>query len=256
MKSFFFFLLVLCLNQYTYAAPSKAAPRVLRIDGIITTNTLHQVEQELSGWVNSDPIPGGLIVLMNSPGGDGQAALKIGRILRRQNAQIFVIGQCESACVFILVSGVVRAANSGTVGVHAGRLTLTNRNGVILKEIDSSQSLSNSFRLTSFNSEAHQYLSEMGIKNGLIDVMLSHQTKQTYKLTDYEMQQFGVIGFDNEYLRQRGNLFESLPPPQRVNRIELYNRTQSIPKLCSSQSSNNNAFIDCYQSVLFGQKPL
>ena len=255
MKRSVFFLLVLWFSQYTFAAPSAAAPRILRIDGIITATTLQQIEQDLSGWINSDPIPAGLIVLMNSPGGDGQAAMKIGRLLRRENAQIFVTGQCESACVFILASGVVRAANSGTVGVHAGRLTLTNRDGVILKEIDSSQSLTNSFKLTSFNSGAHQYLSEMGIKNGLIDVMLSHQTKQTYKLTDFEMQQFGVIGFDNDYLRKRGDLFASLPVPEKVNRIELYKRTLSIPKLCSNQAANNNAFIECYKTVLFGEMP-
>ena len=254
MKHSAFLFIVFWFSQNIFAASPTAASRILRIDGIITANTLNQIEQNLSGWSNQDPIPGGLIVLMNSPGGDGQAAMKIGRLLRRENAQIFVIGQCESACVFILTSGVVRAANSGTVGVHAGRLTLTNRNGEILKEIDSSQSLTNSFKLSGFNSEAHQYLSAMGIKNGLIDVMLAHQTKQTYKLTDSEMLQFGVIGFNNEYLRKRGDLFESLPAPEKINRIELYRRTLSVPMYCSKQSSNNDAFLECYKAVLFGQK--
>ena len=255
MKNFYLLLYVLWFSQSSFAAPAAAAPRILRIDGIITSTTLHQIKQDLSDWSNPDPIPGGLIVLVNSPGGDGQVAMKIGKILRSNKAQIFVTGHCESACVFILASGVVRAANSGTVGVHAGRLTLTNRNGEILKEIDSSQSLNNSFKLTSFNSEAHQYFSEMGIKNGLIDVMLSHQTKQTYKLTDFEMQQFGVIGFDNGYLRKRGDLFANLHSPEKVNRIELYNRTLSVPRLCNSQAINSSAFLDCYKSVLFGQKP-
>lgn len=249
-----FFALVFC--DHVLATTSSETPRVVRIVGVITPNTLDQVEQTLSDWKNHDPIPGGLIVLLNSPGGNGEAAMKIGRVLRHKNAQAFVIGQCESACVFIFAGGVVRAASSASIGVHAGRLTLTNRNGDIVKEIDSSQSLTDSFKITAFNSVANKYLSEMGIRNGLIDVMLEHQTKQTYKLTDYEMEQFGVVGFDNQYLRKRGDLFEALPKSERLNRIELYNRTLSVPKFCSSQSSNNDAFVKCYRAVLFGKTPL
>lgn len=96
----------------------------------------------------------------------------------------------------------------------------------------------------------------MGIRNGLIDVMLAHKTKQTYKLTDYEMEQFGVVGFDNQYLRKRGDLFESFPGTQRINRIDLYNRTLSVPRLCTNQNDNNDAFLKCYEAVLFGKMPV
>lgn len=142
------------------AAQTNTAPLLLRLDGLITGNTAQQFSQQLSSWNNPDPIPAGLIVLLNSSGGDGEAAMKIGKLLRSKKAQVFVIGQCESACVFVMAGGVVRAANSGTVGIHAGRLTMTNKDGKILKEVDSSQSLTNSFRLTSFNSSAHQYFSK------------------------------------------------------------------------------------------------
>ena len=253
MQKYLPFLFSLLLFQGTIAAARAVEPRIIRIEGIITNQTLHQVEQELAGWKNLDPFPGGLIVLLNSPGGSGKAAMQIGRILRKEKAQTFVAGQCESACVFILVGGVVRAASNASVGVHAGRLTLTNRNGTITKEIDASQSLEDSFKLTSFNSEANQYLSEMGIRNGLIDVMLAHQTKQTYKLTEFEMQQFGVVGFDNQYLRKQGDLLVNLPKDSRINRIELYNRTLAVPQLCSKHSSNNAAFVECYKAVLLGK---
>ena len=253
MKNVVFFLIALFSFQNALAINTSEESRVIRINGIITGNTLRQVQQDIGKWKNPDPIPGGLIVLLNSPGGNGEVAMQIGRILRHHHAQAFVIGQCESACVFILAGGVVRAATDRSIGVHAGRLTITSRNGAVLKEIDASQTLENSFKLTSFNSEANQYFSEMGIKNGLIDVMLAHQTKKTYKLTEFEMQQFGIIGFDNQYLQNRGNLFETLPKPNRINRIELYNRTLSVPKLCASKSSINNSFVQCYKAVLLGQ---
>ena len=255
MKKVLLLFLISALYQSAQAITPAEQPRVIRIEGIITNQTLHQMKIDLAGWKNHDPFPGGLIVLLNSPGGSGEVAMQIGRILRRENAQTFVTGQCESACVFILVSGVARAANNDTVGVHAGRLTLTNNNGIITKEIDASQNLENSFKLTSFNSEANQYLSEMGIRNGLIDVMLAHQTRQTYKLTEFEMQQFGVVGFDNQYLRKRGDLLATLPKDSSINRIELYNRTLSVPRFCNKQSANNAAFVECYKAVLFGKTP-
>ena len=250
MKLYLFFIAIL-LFQSAQASNSLDTTRVIRIEGVITKDTFLEIQKDLMNWKNFDPIPAGLIVLLNSPGGDGKSAMQIGKILRQHNAQAFVTGQCESACVFILASGVVRAANTGSVGVHAGRLTITKSNGEVVKEIDASQSLENSFKLTSFNSEVNQYLSDMGIRNGLIDVMLSHQTKQTYKLTEFEMLQFGIVGFDNEYLRKRGDLFALLPKSERVNRIELYNRTLSVPKVCSDKG--NNAFIKCYEAVLLGK---
>lgn len=251
MQRFLLLFFAILLNQLVLASEPSNSPLVLRINGIITSNTLSQIELAVSNWKNADPIPGGLIVLLDSPGGNGEAAIQIGRLLRKKDAHVFVTGQCESACVFILAGGVVRAANPNSIGVHAGRLTLTNRNGEIIKEIDSSQSLNDSFKLTSFNSLANQYLSEMGLRNGLIDVMLAHKTMRTYKLTDYEMDQFGLIGFNNEYLRKRGDLFENLPRSERINRIELYTRTLSVPRFCASQSTNNDGFIKCYRAVLF-----
>lgn len=235
------------------AAQANTSPLLLRLDGVITENTAQQFNQQLSGWTNQDPIPAGLIVLLNSPGGDGEAAMKIGRLLRTKNVQVFVTGQCESACVFVMAGGVVRAANSGTVGIHAGRLTVTNKDGKILKEVDASKSLPNSFRLTSFNSDAHKYFSEMGFSPGFLDAMLAHKTYQTYKLTESEMREYSVTGFENRYLQERVREFENSKGKTQINRMTLFNRTLSIPELCKIQTSNNAAFIHCYESVLFGR---
>jgi len=85
--------------------------------------------------------------------------------------------------------------------------------------------------------------------------MLAHQTKSTFKLSEFELLQFGVIGFDDQYLRKRGDLYQSLPKSERINRIELYNRTLSVPKFCSQAWLNNSTFVDCYKAVLFGKVP-
>jgi hypothetical protein len=152
-----------------------------------------------------------------------------------------------------MAGGVVRAANSGTVGIHAGRLTMTDKDGKIIKEVDSSQSLPNSFRLTSFNSNAHKYFSEMGFSSGFLDAMLAHKTYQTYKLSEAEMREYSVTGFENRYLQERAKVFESLKGHNQINRMTLFNRTLSTPGLCKTQSSSKDSFIDCYESVIYGR---
>lgn len=254
MRIFLLFLSLAIFQLGAQAFSSAPQPRVIRIDGNITANTLFHVSTQLAHWTNEDPIPGGLIVLLNSPGGDGEAAMQIGRILRQKKAHTFVTGRCESACVFILAGGVARAARPGTVGVHAGRLTVSDPDGKILKEIDATRSLNDSFMIAAFNSDIRKYFAEMGVEHGLLDVILAHRTRQTYKLSDEQMKQYQVIGFDNQYLRERTRMFDTLPGNERIHVVALYDRTLSVPGLCQSRSFVTNAFVDCYQNVLFGGK--
>ena len=239
-------LLLSLLCQGSAALASAPSPRVIRIEGTINATTLFRVKQQLNGWINEDPIPAGLIVLLNSRGGDSEAAMKIGRILRDNNAHAFVTGTCDSACVLILAGGVVRAAQPGTVGVHAGRLTLTNPDGRIRKEIDASQSLNDSFKLASFNSQLRGYFAEMGVAHGLLDVMLAHPTKQVYKLSGAQMAQYRVTGFDSQYLLKRSRFFE---PPQ-----VFQDRTLAVPRLCQAYRGQDDRFVDCYKAVLSGER--
>jgi hypothetical protein len=62
--------------------------------------------------------------------------MQIGRLLRKANAHVFVTGQCASACVFVLAAGVVRGAPAYTVGIHRGRITMSDANAKVIKEVD------------------------------------------------------------------------------------------------------------------------
>jgi hypothetical protein len=60
-------------------------------------------------------------VLLNSTGGDLDAAMEIGRIIRRNNARAFVEpgAKCFSSCSLIYIAGVFRGVSlSGVVGLH------------------------------------------------------------------------------------------------------------------------------------------
>ena len=108
-------------------APNQGKVMVIGINGLISKNALEKVRQSI-GQVSGDPIPAGLIVLLDSAGGDGVAAMQIGRLLRKANAHVFVTGECASACIFVLASGVVRVAPSYSVGIHRGRVTMSDAN--------------------------------------------------------------------------------------------------------------------------------
>lgn len=58
-----------------------------------------------------------VLFFVHSEGGDVERAIRIGRMLRELNANIWVDSSCLSACVFILAGGVDRSV-FGTVGVH------------------------------------------------------------------------------------------------------------------------------------------
>ncbi len=229
-------------------------PKILRISGAVAAQTLADVSLSFIGFRNEDPFPAGLIVLVDSPGGDGEVAMAIGRLLRQHKAQVIVSNRCDSACVLLLMGGVVRAAGPGTLGVHAGRLTLMKSDGQIVGEVDASRSLSDSFQLAGYNRNIRLYLQEMGIGHGILDVMLAHKTNQVYKLTLEDMSRYRVIGFDNRYLNERVRALDAMGYSQQVNRIELFNRTMSIPKSCKASESSDRDFIDCYRRTLLAAR--
>jgi hypothetical protein len=64
-------------------------------------------------------------VLLKSGGGDIEAGMRIGRIIREDGLDTDIHGHCESSCVFIFISGVRRTVHinshmdeSSKLGVH------------------------------------------------------------------------------------------------------------------------------------------
>ena len=75
---------------------------VVFVSGVIETADVAKID----GVLNS--LKGTPALWINSDGGDLEAAIAIGRLLRKKEAVIRVQGRCASACVFILAGAVVR----------------------------------------------------------------------------------------------------------------------------------------------------
>ncbi len=247
------FMACLLAGSHLGAQPSSEQymdTRLLRIQGPITDQTQKSVLDQVRFLQNSHSRPASVVVLINSAGGNGEAALAIGRLLRQHQAHVFVVGRCDSACVFILAGGVVRAGTPGALGVHAGRLTQTNAQGRVIREIDARQSLNDSFRLTDFNSEVRRYLKEMGIGQGLLDVILAHQSKAVYRLTPQEITHYKLYGVDPDYLNQFTDQYNQTDSKHPINSYELTQQILSVPIKCRSNIGHDADFLHCYQRIL------
>lgn len=235
----------------TFAEESRStAPKILRISGAISTQALSKLNADLMGFRNSDPLPAGLIVLLNSPGGDGDVAMQMGRLLRKHRAHIFVTHQCDSACAILFMGGVVRAALAETIGVHAGRLTLMSKDGKIVQEVDVNRNLGNAFQLATYNRDIRLYVDEMGIDHEILDLMLSHPAPDVYKLNASDLSRYQMTGFDNAYLNRRILELQSDHPTRQINRIVLFRRTMSVPLQCQTSMFSDKRIVACYRRVL------
>jgi len=251
--------LMVSLQASVMTEPSSVVPSVsptsegrvvvMAIKGQISKKVLESVRGSIS-QVQGDPLPAGFIVLLDSPGGDGIAAMKIGQLLRSQQAHVFVTGQCASACIFVLASGVVRGAPAYTVGIHRGRITKSDANAKILEEVDLKTNPEARKLLEQFEKVAPVYFSQMGMPPELFQAMQAHQYKGVYRLSSEEVIFYGLNGFDARYLDLRAEQLEKLTGPYHMDKDELHRRTLKVASRCAQYDQKHTAFIDCYKQVL------
>ena len=119
--------------------------------------------------------PGGTpIVLLDSPGGDVKAALKIGRILRSISAWTIVNDgkSCSSSCVFLFSAGVKRDIfGNGRLGLHSPD--------------EASDQLINKCR---------NYMDEMGISNQVFFDMLQTPSHSVNFVDRFYAEIHGLVG--------------------------------------------------------------
>lgn len=222
---------------------------VMTIKGSISRNLLQKVKDNVA-QAQGDPIPAGLIVLIDSKGGDGVAAIKIGRILRANKAHVFVSGDCASACVYILASGVVRGASAYSVGIHQGRVTVSDDHAKVIREVDLEKEPQAQKALAQFERASVDYFAEMGISPRFYPTVRSHKFKGVHRLNHEELVSFGLIGFENSYLAERAVFYERQTGAYRMDQDELRRRTLRVGGQCAIQAANQNAFVSCYKEVL------
>lgn len=231
------------------AQASEQQIRIVQIRGSISRKLLANIKKDVAPS-ESDPVPAGLIVFLDSKGGDGMAAIEIGKILRKANAHVFVNGECSSACILVLAGGVVRGAPTFSVGIHQARVTLSSDSGVIKKEVDAQEDPIAKSLLEKFNSSAKAYFDEMEIPPTLFIAMQSHATKRVYRLSSPEITAYGLNGIESDYLKERAQMYAQKPGRWPKEPDELSRRTMKVATECMGYEANPVDFTKCYRRVL------
>jgi hypothetical protein len=133
----------------------------------------------------------GIFVHLNSPGGSTDAAMAIGRLLRKEQAFAMIgyhpldtQGKCYSACVLVLAGAVGRNMKYGKVGIHGPHLAGGAPNGLTGED---------------FQKTLHQlrrYFREMNLSPLLSDAMFRIEPKDIRLLSDDALYNYGFTSED------------------------------------------------------------
>ncbi|HTE39210.1 MAG TPA: ATP-dependent Clp protease proteolytic subunit [Steroidobacteraceae bacterium] len=126
-----------------------------------------------------------IILEINSVGGDWEAALQIGRLLRRTRSTAFVESgrNCLSACVMVLAGATDRKVlGRARIGIHRPYSSSTAK--LTYEEAQT--------RYRALESSARSYLREMNSPDALFDAMVRVPAERIRILTPEEVESFGL----------------------------------------------------------------
>ncbi|MDB5544756.1 MAG: hypothetical protein JWO64_1905 [Hyphomicrobiales bacterium] len=164
--------------------------RVL-IEGPIMAETAHtfaallDFEQKRAG-ASVKPI-----VTLQSTGGDVNAAMSIGREIRKHAGETFSKGPCHSACVFVAMGGVER--NIAGIGLH--RPYFAKFDADVLAEADA--------RYKRMMRLVADYLFEMNISEDVLRLIASIPPDEMRLLAQPDARRIGLNGVDPAYDEMR-----------------------------------------------------
>lgn len=160
----------------------------IKIEGQIVAKDLQDFKDALQQVDDYRSVLHMNAVQLNSGGGSGMAALEIGKILRAKKLNTYLDSQdsCASACVNILIAGVMRYA-FGEVAVHRSTYN---------REIPNTDSIAAD--IVEWKKQTNDYIASMGISSMLGDAIQSTPSWQIRILTPSEIRQWQVMGTDQQ----------------------------------------------------------
>lgn len=165
----------------------QSREQVLSITGRIGNGDV----EELRAWLDHLEKSGQRLhmnaIRLNSEGGTGEAGIAIGHLIRQRGLNTFVgpRDECASACVYVLIGGVIRMAY-GSVFVHRFRM---NRPGLGEDEIRE--------KVAELTAERRKYVLKMGISALLADAIENTPSWGLRKLKPQEILHWNIHGINH-----------------------------------------------------------
>lgn len=164
----------------------------LELEGSITAETATAINtfiDDLPFWSKQQ-----VSMLLNSNGGDVDAAMAIGRLLRSRNAaaSVGVYGSCASACVLVL-AGAVKRDVYGPVIIHRPYRAAAVTYGPAAAQV----------RFNQRSEQMTTYLQEMNIPVSLYEAMLAVPSESGRRLTKAELNYYRLDSADLVYQEEQ-----------------------------------------------------
>jgi ATP-dependent protease ClpP protease subunit len=188
-----------------------------------------------------------LNVRLNSPGGDLESAIAIGRLVRKFTGLVITFddGVCYSSCVFILAGGTSRILSS-TIGIH--------RPYSISTENRKYQDIQNEQRHLA--KIAKEYLEEMNVLPSLYDAMVVIPPERIKLLSPLDLQSYGILKID-PVMQEINDSIEARE--YGLSKIEFMKRKSQVGVICANEHNygraigNFKAYYACEERVFRSQ---
>lgn len=176
----------------------------------------------------------------SSAGGDIEAAMAVGRFLRKYEVPAMVAGPCASACVLVIAGAVSRQyddAPNVRIGLH--------RPYALRSEADYTATKA---RVDARNTALRGYLSEMNVPASFFEAMNAIPSDQMRYVTPSELTQLGLSEVDPIYEEFKDG--ESARRLQ-ISRIEYLSRRAQFRDECKPLGYESTAFCQCVDRIGF-----
>lgn len=208
------------------------------ITGVISQSDLQGLFQSVELIKEEIRITGSYespMVFLNSDGGDVEAAIAIGRQLRKFHASVFTWenGRCYSSCVFILAGGVNRYL-SNTIGIHRPYSLSTDARSLQTIQVEQR-------RIAKL---AKDYLEEVNVLPSLYDAMVSIPPESIQLLSASELQSYGLLKEDPAE-QEMSDAFNARK--YRLSKVEYLRRKVKVDDICASGDIND--YANCRDAI-------
>lgn len=195
-------------------------------------------------------------VQLNSPGGNGSIGRKIGTTIKEKKLYTYVAPRsvCASACVNILMGGVVRYP-FGSVEVHRTTYTLG---------ADVDDSLTESFVRMDIKT-VKDYSAAMGMTVALTEAILNTESWKIRKISEVEKREWQVFGTDRAYEERLFTAIAIEQQMQRPNFIRVFStnyedclkdaeKFERTAYDCAKTKSVKKNYWNIFKLIIFGNK--
>jgi len=208
--------------------------KLLEITDYISQSDLQELSQAVENCCVSKIISSSLGFL-NSDGGDVEAAIAIGRQLRKVHAMAFILKneRCYSSCVFIL-AGAVKRTLFHTIGIHRPySISTMARN---FQTIQDEQR-----RIAKL---AKDYLEEVNVSPSLYDAMVNIPPENIQLLSASELQSYGLLEVD-PVEQEMDDAFNARQ--YGLSKVEYLRRKVKVDDICANGDIND--YVNCRDAI-------